>query len=328
MTGYLARRLASTAVTLAGIIAAVFLLIHAAPGDPALLYAGARPGEAVPEAILAEIRHAHGLDRPLGAQFASWAASAARLDFGESIFHRRSVAELIGEKLPQTILLNGLALLLAILIGVPVGVASAVRPGSLFDRASATTLFLLYSLPTFWTALMLIEIFGVRLQLLPLFGNVSSSHDALGAGARFGDRVAHLVLPVTVLAYALIAFLARFVRSSLREVLGQEYVRTARAKGAPAASVVWSHAFRNALVPMVSLLAVIIPWLISGSVIVEQIFQWNGIGSLFFGAILSRDYPLVMGLTVVTALVTVAASFVADALYALVDPRIRVGGSS
>ena len=327
MKRYLARRLASTAVTLAGIATAVFLLIHAAPGDPALLYAGARPGHSVPEAVLAEIRRDHGLDKPLPGQFASWAAAAARLDFGESIFHRRSVAELIAEKLPQTLLLNGLALFLALLIGVPVGVASAVRPGSLFDRVSATTLFLLYSLPTFWTALMLIEIFGVRLQLLPLFGTVGSDFDTLGAAGRLGDRIAHLVLPVTVLAYVLLAFLARFVRSALREVLGQEYVRTARAKGAPAASIIWSHAFRNALVPMVSLLAVIVPWLISGSVIVEQIFQWNGIGSLFFGAILSRDYPLVMGLTVVTALVTVAASLIADILYAVVDPRIRVGGS-
>lgn len=328
MKRYLARRLASTVVTLAGIVLAVFLLIHAAPGDPALLYAGVHPGERVSEAVLAEIRMEHGLDRPLPAQLAAWTARAARFDLGESILHRRGVADLIGERLPPTLLLNGLALLLAVVIGVPIGVASATRPGSFFDRASAATLFFLYSLPAFWTALLLIEIFGVRLQLLPLFGAVAAGHDALGIGGRFADRLVHLILPVTVLAYGMIAFLARFVRSSLREVLGEEYVRTARAKGAGMATVVWSHAFRNALVPMVSLLGVVIPWLLSGSVVVEQIFQWNGIGSLFFGAILSRDFPLVMGLTLVSALVTVAASVISDVLYAVVDPRIRVGGAS
>ncbi len=323
MNRYLARRLASTAVTLAGIVVAVFLLIHAAPGDPALLYAGAGPGGRVPAAVLAAIRSEHGLDRPLLAQLGSWTAGAMRLDLGESIVHRRPVAALVGERLLPTLVLNGLAFLVALIIGVPLGVAAAIRPGSFFDRASAAALFLLYSLPTFWTALLLIEIFGVRLGVLPLFGTVSPGPDAPGAGLT--DRLAHLILPVTVLAYGMIAFLARFVRSSVREVLGEEYVRTARAKGASAAAVIWGHAFRNALVPLVSLLGVVIPWLLSGSVIVEQIFQWNGIGNLFFGAILSRDYPLVMGLTLVSALATVAASLVSDLLYAVVDPRIRVG---
>lgn len=325
MNRYLARRLGSTAVTLAGIVLAVFLLIHAAPGDPALLYAGVRPGDPVPAAVIAEVRRAHGLDRPLGEQLGSWIADAARLDLGESIVHRRTVAALIGERLPRTALLNGLAFLAALLVGVPLGVAAAVRPGSLFDRGSAAVLFLLYSLPTFWTALLLIEVFGVRFGLLPLFGETSSGYDALGAGARLADRAAHLVLPVTVLAYGMIAFLARMVRSSVREVLGEDYVRTARAKGAAPGAVVWSHAFRNALVPLVSLLGVVVPWLLSGSVIVEQIFQWDGIGRLFFGAILARDYPVVMGLTLLTAAVTLVAGVVADLLYAVVDPRIRVG---
>ncbi|MCA1732333.1 MAG: ABC transporter permease, partial [Acidobacteria bacterium] len=159
-------------------------------------------------------------------------------------------------------------------------------------------------------------------------GTMASGHEALTAGARFADRLAHLVLPVTVLAYGMVAFLARFVRSSLLDVLGEEYVRTARAKGVGSGSVVWSHAFRNALVPLVSLFAMIVPWLLSGSVVVEQIFQWNGIGSLFFTAVMTRDYPLVMGLTLLTALATVAASLVADLLYALVDPRVRVGEAS
>lgn len=328
MKRYLARRLAATAVTLAGIVVAVFLLIHAAPGDPALLYAGFRPGDRPPAAVLDEVRRAHGLDRPLAAQLGSWAARAARLDLGDSISHRRPVASLIAERIPATLLLNGLALLVALVVAVPLGVAGAVRPGSWVDRSSAAALFLLYSLPTFWTALLLIEVFAVRLDLFPLFGATSSGSESLPVGERFADRIAHLVLPVTALSYGMIAFLARFVRSSLRESLGEEYVRTARAKGAGMGTVVWIHAFRNALVPMVSLLGVVIPWLLSGSVIVEQIFQWNGIGSLFFGAILSRDYPLVVGLTLVAALVTLAASVISDFLYAVVDPRIRVGESA
>jgi peptide/nickel transport system permease protein len=326
MRAFLARRLASTIATLAGIVLVVFVLVHAAPGDPALLYAGAGAGERVPEAVLAEIRREHGLDRPLPAQFLAWAGAAARLDLGESLFHHRGVRELIGERLPRTLLLNGLALLLALAIGVPIGVSSAVRPGSAFDRGSALVLFLLYSLPAFWTALLLVEIFGVRLGLLPLFGEVSRGHGDLPALARLADRIVHLVLPVTVLAYGMIAFLARFVRSSVREALGEDYVRTARAKGATGPAVIWSHAFRNALVPLVSMLGVVVPSLISGSVIVEEIFQWNGIGSLFFGSILARDYPVVMGLTLVTAVATLAASFLADLLYAVADPRIRVGG--
>jgi peptide/nickel transport system permease protein len=323
MKRYLARRLAATAVTLAGIVVAVFLLIHAAPGDPALLYAGLRPGSPAPDAVLDEVRRAHGLDRPLAVQLGSWAARAARLDLGESIVHRRPVAALVGERLPATLLLNGLALIAALVVAIPLGVAAAVRPGSWIDRASAAALFLLYSLPTFWTALLLIELFVVRLDLLPLFGAASATDGMLSPG--LADRAAHLVLPVTVLSYGMIAFLARFVRSSVREVLGEEYIRTARAKGASGGAVVWSHAFRNALVPMVSLLGIVIPWLLSGSIIVEQVFQWPGIGSLFFGAILTRDYPLVMGLTLVAALVTVAASAIADVLYAFADPRIRVG---
>ncbi len=325
MKRYLARRLAATAVTLAGIVVAVFLLIHAAPGDPALLYAGLRPGSRAPAAVLDEVRRAHGLDRPLAVQLGTWAARAARLDLGESILHRRPVASLIGEHLPATLLLNGLALVVALVVAVPLGVAAAVRPGSWIDRGSAAALFLLYSLPAFWTALLLIEVFVVRFDLLPLFGVASPEHDAFSLGGRLADRAAHLVLPVTVLSYGMIAFLARFVRSSLREVLGEEYIRTARAKGAGMRAVVWIHAFRNALVPMVSLLGIVIPWLLSGSIIVEQIFQWPGIGNLFFGAILSRDYPLVMGLTLVAALVTVVASMVSDLLYAIADPRIRVG---
>ncbi|MGH9457240.1 MAG: ABC transporter permease [Thermoanaerobaculia bacterium] len=325
MGAYLARRLGTTAITLAGIVVAVFLLIHAAPGDPALLYAGMRRTPPPPE-VLEAIRREHGFDAPLPVQFASWVGRAATLDLGGSILHRRPVVDVVAESLGPTLLLNGAALAVALLLGIPLGVASARRAGSLLDRGSAFVLFLLYSLPTFWTALILIELFAIRLGWLPLFG--MESPGAAGASGSFADRLRHLVLPVAVLAYPNVAFFSRFVRTNVREVLAQDYVRTARAKGAAEDVVVWRHALRNALVPLVSMLPLAVPWVISGSIIVEQIFQWEGIGRLFFSAILSRDYPLVMGLTLLSAVVTMAASLVADLIYAAVDPRIRIGRSA
>ncbi|HVR42543.1 MAG TPA: ABC transporter permease [Thermoanaerobaculia bacterium] len=325
MSGYLGRRLLTTAATLIGITLVVFGLMHLAPGDPALLLTGAvRGGRVPPPDVLEAIRAEHGLDRSLGAQYLAWAAAALRFDFGDSLAHRRPVRTVIAERIPATLLLNGLALLVALAIGIPLGVAAAARPGSLVDRGSAVVLFLLYSLPAFWVALLLIELFAVRLGVLPLMG-MSSSGASVGRAGGLADRLEHLVLPVTVLAYGQIAFFARFVRSALRETLGTPFIRTARAKGAGSIRVLWIHGFRNTLVPLISLAGLVIPWLVSGSVVVEQIFQWDGIGRLFFGAVLARDYPLVLGLAVVTAVVTMAVSLCADLLYAVADPRVRVG---
>lgn len=328
MGAYLTRRIASAAVTLIGILTAVFLLIHAAPGDPVILYAGLRPGEPVPRAVLDAIRAEHGLDRPLPEQYVRWIAGAVRLDLRDSIRFRRPVVRVIGDHLPQTLLLAGVALAVALAVSLPLGAATAVRAGSQFDRVTGALLFLLYSLPSFWIALLAIEIFGVRLGLLPLFGMSSPQADTMGVGGRFVDRVLHLVLPVTVLAYGLVALFARFVRSALLETLREEYITTARAKGASAGAVLWKHAWRNSMISLLSVLGLVVPWLVSGSIIVEQIFQWNGIGRLFFSAILSRDYPLVMGLTLLTAVVTLVSSLVADLCIAAADPRVRLGGDA
>ena len=323
MGGYLTRRLASMAVSLVGITVVVFLLLIQAPGDPVTIRTGVQ--RQVPEAVLQEIRRDLGLDLPLPAQYLRWLSRVSRLDLGTSIAHRRPVATVAVEKLPATLLLNGLALFIALIIAIPLGVVSASRPGSWFDRLSGGVLFALYSLPTFWVALILIEVFAIRLEVLPLFGMESARAETWGAGARFIDRLFHLVLPVTVLAYAQLAFFARFIRSSLREVLSADYIVTARAKGASPRRVLWAHAGRNALLPLISLAGLMVPWIISGSVIVEQIFQWDGIGRLFFSAVLMRDYPLVMGLTLIVALITMAGSLAADLIYSAADPRVRLG---
>lgn len=323
MLSYLIRRLSYAVLTFFGITVAVFALIHMVPGDPVLLFAGVR-GHTVPRAILDHIRHAHHLDEPLLAQYGWWVRGIFTLDFGRSIFNERPVADVIAERMPNTFLLNLIAFLLAAGLGVPIGLWSAARSGRTAERASAVAFFLLYSLPSFWVALLLMHLFSVKLNLFPLFGITSDDYLQMGLGARLLDRARHLVLPVITLTYAQLAIFARFSKSALTEVISQDFITTARAKGAAPAAVLWRHAFRNALIPLITLLGLTIPYLISGSVIVESIFQWDGIGRLYYVSILQRDYPTVLALTVTTAVVTLFASLFADILYALADPRVRL----
>jgi peptide/nickel transport system permease protein len=320
---YLIRRLAYAVLTFFGITVAVFALIHLVPGDPVLLFAGVR-GHTVPPAILDHLRHAHHLDEPLLAQYGWWVRGILTLDFGRSIFTARPVADIIAERLPNTFVLNLIAFVLAAVIGVPVGLWSAARSGRTSERASAVAFFLLYSLPSFWVALLLMHLFSVKLNLFPLFGMTSDDYLQMGFGARLLDRARHLVLPVITLTYAQLAIFARFSKSALTEVISQDFITTARAKGVAPAAVLWHHAFRNALIPLITLLGLTIPYLISGSVIVESIFQWDGIGRLYYVSILQRDYPTVLALTVTTAVATLLASLFADILYALADPRVRL----
>ncbi len=204
------------------------------------------------------------------------------------------------------------------------GLWSAARSGRPAERISAILSFLLYSLPSFWVALVLIQLFSVRLGILPLFGMASDDYSDLGAIGKVADRARHLLLPVITLAYAQMAVFARFSKSALTEVIRQDFITAARARGASPGVVFWKHALRNAAIPLITLTGLTIPYLISGSVIVEQIFQWDGIGLLYFEAIMSRDYPIVMGLTVVTAVLTLLVSVLADLVYALADPRVSL----
>ena len=325
MTTYLVRRLLYAVLTFLGITVATFTLIHSVPGDPIAFFMGrSGMGNVSPQAIEAFRREFH-LDEPLPAQYLHWLRGSVTFDFGYSTVDRRPVREVILEKLPNTFRLNGLAFLLAASLGVPIGLWSAARSGRTVERASAVGFFVLYSLPSFWVALILIQLFSVRLHWLPLFGMSSDDYPYLSAAGRLADSLKHMVLPVLTLSYAQLAVFARFSKSALTEVIRQDYITAARARGAGMASVMWRHAFRNALLPLITLLGLVIPYLMSGSVIVEQIFQWDGVGLLYYNSILARDYPMVMALTVVTAVLTLVASLIADVLYAVADPRVRLG---
>jgi peptide/nickel transport system permease protein len=328
MTTYLVRRLLYALLTFFGITVATFVLIHSVPGDPITFYLGRAGVHGMSPETVAALRREFHLDEPLPAQYLRWLRGTVTFDFGYSTMDRRPVRDVILEKLPATFQLNLLAFLLAASLGVPIGLWSAARSGRLTERVSAVGFFLLYSLPSFWVALLLIQIFSVRLNWLPLFGMSSDAAVQMGAGGQLGDRLKHMVLPVLTLSYAQLAIFARFSKSAVTEVIRQDYITAARAKGARPAAVLLRHAFRNALIPLITLLGLTIPYLISGSVIVEQIFQWDGVGLLYYNSILGRDYPVVMALTVVTAVVTLIASLLADILYAFADPRVRLGEGS
>jgi peptide/nickel transport system permease protein len=328
MRSYIARRIAYAVLTFFGITVVVFALIHSVPGDPISFYIGRAGGATLSRSGLEAIRVAHHLDRPLVVQYGFWLKGVVTLDFGTSILDGRPVVDRIAEKLPNTFLLNLIAFLIAAIIGIPVGLRSANKPGRLFDRGSAVTFFLLYSLPSFWVALLMMKLFAVKLNWLPLFGMTSDDYLDYSVAGRVIDRIRHMILPVTTLAYSQLAIFARFSRAAATDVIRQDFITTARAKGAGDGVVLWRHAFRNALIPIITLLGLTVPYLISGSVIVEQIFQWDGIGHLYFESILGRDYPMIMALSVATAVVTLLAGLAADVLYAFADPRIRLGESS
>jgi len=321
VTRYLARRLLLAVPTLFGIVVLVFLLLHLAPGSPASAAGSSESGRRFSAAAREEMRRLYGLDRPLPERFGRWIGRVVRFDLGESLVDRRPVAERIGEALPATLLLNGLALFLTLAIAVPVGVAAGARPEGAFDRGSAALLFALYSVPVFWAALLLQTLLSVRLGWLPLYG-ISSDSPPGGLAGVF-DRLAHLALPVTCLTYGSLAFFARLVRSGVAEARSQDFFVAALARGVSRRAAIWRHAFRNALLPLITLLGLLLPGLLSGSVIVERIFAWPGVGRLYFDSILSRDYPVVLGLSLLGAVATLAATLAADLAYALADPRVR-----
>ncbi len=327
MTSYIARRLFYAFITFIGITLAVFLLIHAVPGDPVQYYVAAAGPRVVPPEVLAQIRAENHLDQPLWRQYVHWVRGVATLEFGRSLKDRSTVSRRIADKLPNTLLLNLLALSLAVFIAVPLGLVSGARPDRWIDRSSGMLFLILYSLPAFWVALLLTHLFSVKLQLLPLFGMTSNEYVHLSGAQRLADRGLHAILPVVTLAYGQLALYARFSRSAIREVIGREYITVARAKGASDAAVLLRHAFRNAAIPLITLFGLTIPYLISGSVIVERIFQWDGVGRLYLDSILSRDYPVIMALTVLSAVFTLLVNILADVMYAVADPRIRYGDS-
>jgi peptide/nickel transport system permease protein len=322
MLNYTLRRLLFLVPALFGITVITFAVINLAPGDPVeLINRGEMNARISPEAYR-EMLHLYGLDDPVYVRYLTWLKRLATMDFGSSFLDHRPVTEKIMERMPATLILNIASLVIALLLSVPLGLYSALRQHSRFDKVGGTALYVLYSLPEFWVALLLVMLFGVKLKLLPFHGMESVDARDLGFFGYWWDRLLHMILPLFCLTYGSLAFLSRFVRGSSLEVIRQDYIRTARAKGLDENRIVYLHVFRNTLIPVLTLLGLLLPTLISGSIILESIFSWPGIGNLFFNAVLARDYPVVMGLSFITAVMVLFSTLIADLLYAWADPRV------
>ena len=317
MTSYLLRRLGAALITLILGSVVVFLGVHALPGDAALALAG----EERSPAVLAQIRQEYGLDKPLPVQYLRYVGQALQGDFGQSTRNGSSVAAVIAERLPVTFELAVLAVLLGIAIGIPAGIASALRRGSGLDYAANGFALVGLSVPHFWLGLLLILEFAVQLHVLPASGYASPLSDPV-------ENLRRMHLPAIVLGTGLSAVLMRQMRSSMLESLSADYVRTARAKGLPQWRVVGVHALRNSLVTVVTVLGLQLGALISGAVITEQIFVIPGFGKLLVDAVFQRDYPVIQGVTLVTVTGYVVVNLFVDLTYSLLNPRIRLSGRS
>lgn len=331
MRSYILRRLLLIIPTFLGISLLTFLLIQSTPGSPVYMKLQSSRGEissnAATQDIVEQTKKLYGLDKPIPVQYVLWLGRMLTLDFGNSYKDNRPVLERITTALPYTLQLNFLSLLLTYLIAIPIGVFSATHRGSIADGIVTVVVFLLFSLPSFWVAMLLIMFFGggEYLDWLPVHGFSSTGAENLNWLPWIGDRLWHMVLPVFCLTYASFAGLSRFMRSGMLDTIRQDYIRTARAYGYPNRIIYYRYALRNALIPIITLTGALLPELIGGSIIIETIFSVPGMGRLMFEAMLSRDYPLVMGVTTFAALMTLAGLILSDILYAVADPRIRLG---
>ncbi len=313
MGGYLLRRIAQGIVVLLIVTMIVFVLLQLLPGGPARAVLGTR---ATPQ-LIAAFNRQNGLDKPIFVQYAVWLGHLVTGNLGYSYTQSQSVASLIGERLPKTLALTITSVVLAMLIGVVVGTIQAVRRNTLLDYTSTTVGFLFYSFPPFFLGLLLVILFAVDVHLLPAEASQASSVWAI-----LGDPRA-LVLPVLTLALGGIALFSRYMRSSVIDNLVQDYVRTAESKGVGPVRLLVVHVLRNALLPIVTLIGLFLPVLLSGAVVVESVFNYPGMGLLFWNAATTRDYPTELGVTVLAGVLTVAGSLLADLLYAALDPRVR-----
>jgi peptide/nickel transport system permease protein len=325
MGPFLVRRLLVVVPLLIGITFVSFIVISLAPGGPLDFLEGESP-DLSPE-VKKQLTELYGLDKPLAVQYWSWLTRLARLDFGRSFLpDGKPVLTKIGERLPVTLLLNIVEMLIILAVAVPIGVMSAVRQGSNFDKVTTLFVFIGFATPDFWLALLLMSLFGAQLGWLPISGLRSMNWEYLTFWGQQLDFVSHLALPIVVATFGGLAGFSRYMRQSMLEVVRQDYVQTARAKGLPENVVIGKHALRNALLPVVTILGLSLPGLIGGSVIIESIFAIPGMGLLMVQGVFARDYPLIMGNLVIVSTLTLFANLFADITYGLVDPRIRLGG--
>ena len=327
MRNYFVRRVLLIVPTLFGISIISFVIIHLAPGDPAALKFGQeeRGGtQPLTAQMIDETRALYGLDQPLTLQYVRWLKRILTFDFGESLRDHRPVIAKLKERIPVSIKLTGISLLLAYLLAIPLGIYSATRQHTVGERFTTVMLFALYSLPNFWLATMAIIYLGGGdfWNLFPVYGLRSSGFESWSWARQLRDEIWHLILPVTCMSYYTLAVLSRYMRSGMLETIRQDFIRTARAKGLSERVVVYRHALKNSLIPLVTLMADVLPAVIGGSIVVETLFSIPGMGLLSYEAVFSRDYPLLMGIFTLSALMTLAGILIADFLYTLVDPRI------
>jgi len=324
MYSYLVRRLLIGLVTLLLVTFFIYGLIRHMPGtpltaDPLMMDPSRMPSEEE----IARLEKQYGLDKHWTVAYFVWLGNVVQFNLGESItYNRRAVSELILDRAGPTLLLSTSSLLLTYLLSIPIGLWATVKSGTFFERTVSTLLYMLYSLPSFVAALYLQILFFVELDWLPLYGMQSDNYESLSPSEKVFDVFQHALLPVICFTYASLAYYSRFIKANMEEVIRQDYIRTARAKGVPPVRIVVHHAFRNTLIPLVTLVGLTLPTLLSGAVILEQIFSWPGMGRLFFEAIGRRDYDTIMGLTFVFSVLTLLGQLLADILYAVVDPRV------
>jgi peptide/nickel transport system permease protein len=321
---FVVRRFVLVVPLLIGVTFISFIVISLAPGGP-LDFMEAENPDLSPD-VKRQLTELYGLDKPLVVQYGNWLARIARLDFGRSFLpDGRPVLAKIGERMPVTLALNVVELLIIVAVAVPIGVLSATRQYSVFDKVTTMFVFVGFATPDFWLALLLMSLFGAQLGWLPISGLRHINWEYLSFWTQQWDLLSHLILPIAVATFGGLAGFSRYMRQSMLEVIRQDYVQTARAKGLSEEVVIGKHALRNALLPVVTILGLSLPGLIGGSVIIESVFAIPGMGQLMVQSIYARDYPVVMGNLVIVAFLTLIANLFADLAYGLVDPRIRLG---
>ena len=324
MVFYLLQRLVMMVPLIIGITLISFTVIHLAPGEPTDLQTQFNPKSS--SMAKERLRELYGLDKPLHIQYIKWIKRLVFLDFGRSFSpDNRKVLDKIAERIPITLSINILSLIIIFCVSLPIGVLSARFQYSLFDKATTLFVFVGFAVPTFWLALLLMIFFGVNLGWLPISGLHSLNYQQLSMSERIFDLARHLILPLFVSAFGDLASISRYARSNMLEVIRQDYIITARSKGLAESTVIGKHALRNALLPVVTILGFSIPGLIGGSVIFETIFAIPGMGQLFYMSVMARDYPVIMGILVIGAMLTMFGNLIADISYAVADPRIRYG---
>jgi peptide/nickel transport system permease protein len=325
MIGYILKRLLLAIPLLLGIATITFFILHLAPGDPMDMYLEPRFRRQMNPEVIELIRAKYGLDQPVYIQYVKWIGNLATGDLGESFRHRRPVADLMVERIPYTLQLSILALLFDALIGIALGIFSAVKQYTRWDKSVTVGSLIVYSMPGFWLALMLVLVFSVNLGWFPTSQTRSLDYELLSWSGKVLDRLWHLVLPVFVLGVASAAGTARYMRNRLLEVLSEEYVLAVRARGLRERAVILKHALRNALIPILTIYGLALPFLLGGAVLIEKVFAWPGMGLLAVEAVNGRDYPVILATSMIAAVFVVLGNLLADVGYAIADPRVSYG---